>query len=214
MLTDEQHAALEAAWAPARRAGVLGTASLEALVEHTAGFVRAVCSSFSADAHDLDASLIDVGTGAGVPGILLALALPRAHVTLLDASERRLDHVRRAARAVGVTERVTVIHGRADAWARSHGREGYDVAVARLLADPAEALEQLVPLVRDGGVVVVATAADVLPRWRALPVGLLPTGSVALTEEPAGWFAAVERRGPLAEELPRREKIRRRSPAF
>jgi len=215
MLTDAQLASLDEAWGPARAAGILGTASIETLVEHTAGFARAVCSSFSAPFGAFDGHIVDVGTGAGLPGVILAALLPQATFTLVDASERRLDHPRRAARALGVQDRVAVVHGRADELATDRAwRASADVAVARLLADPAEALEQLVPFVAPGGVVVVATAAEAVDRWNSLPVPLLPTSAVTWHEEADALFAAVGVTGPVPAELPRREKARRRSPAF
>lgn len=215
MLTDAQCASLEEAWGPARAAGVLGTAPIEVLVEHTVGFAQAVCSAFSAEFSSFEGRIIDVGTGAGLPGVVLAALLPRVDVTLVDASERRLDHVRRAARALEVQDRTTVIHARGDELSRDAVHRGaYDVAVARLLADPAESLEQLVPFVRPGGQVVLATATDALERWRSLPCPLLPTTEAALLETAAGWFASVGVTAEVPSGVPRREKTRRRSPAF
>ena len=215
MLSDDLKASLEEAWGPARRAGVLGSAPIEALVEHTAGFARAVCSSFSADAEDFSGRIIDVGTGAGLPGVLLSLLLPRAEFVLVDASDRRLDHVRRAVRTVGTADRVTVLHARGDALAHDVTHRGaFDAAVARLLADPAEAVEQLVPLVRPGGCCVVSTQDEAVDRWETLPVPLLPTGPVSWHVEGPGRFAVVPVQAAADSAFPRREKLRRRSPAF
>lgn len=215
MLSDDLTASLEEAWGPARRAGVLGSAPIEALVEHTAGFARAVCSSFSADVEAFDGRIVDLGTGAGLPGVLLSLLLPRAELVLVDASSRRLDHVRRAIRAAGTGDRVTVVHARGDALAHDPAyRETFDVAVARLLADPAEAMEQLVPLVRPGGWCIVSTQDAAVGRWEALPAPLLPTGPVAWHMADVGRFAAVPVVDVPADVVPRREKLRRRSPAF
>lgn len=215
MLTDDLTASLEEAWEPARRAGVLGSAPVEALVEHTAGFARAVCSSFSAELETFDGRIVDVGTGAGVPGVLLSLLLPRCELVLVDASDRRLDHVRRALRAAGTADRVSVLHARADELAHDPAWRGsFDVAVARLLADPAEAMEQLVPLVRPGGSVVVSALEEHEPRWNALPVELLPTGEATWFTTAAGQFVAVDVLEAADRTTPRREKLRRRSPAF
>lgn len=215
MLTDDLLASLEEAWGPARRAGVLGSAPIEALVEHTAGFARAVCSSFSAELGEFDGRVVDLGTGAGLPGVILSLLLPRAELTLIDASDRRLDHVRRAVRASGTGARVRVLHGRGDELAHDPALRGsFDVAVARLLADPAEALEQLVPFVRPAGFVVVSTQDDAVSRWESLPTELLPTGPVGWQIAPAGRFAVVPVLSAADQSLPRREKLRRRSPAF
>ena len=65
----------------------------------------------------------------------------------MDASERRLDHARRG-HALGVGDRVEIAHGRGDELAHDAAWRGtHDVAVARLLGDPAETIELLAPLV-------------------------------------------------------------------
>lgn len=213
MLTDRQTASLEEAWAPARAAGVIGSASIETLVEHTAGFARAVCSSFSAAFDDVDARIVDVGTGAGLPGVVLAALLPRVTVTAVDASERRLDHARRAARALGVDDRVQVVHARGDDLGHDPAHRGlYEAAVARLLADPGESLEQLTPLVRPGGVAVVSTASSAVDRWERLPLPDLPLSTAVLSGSGEGVFASVQVLGAMPSEFPRRPKVRRRSP--
>ena len=181
MLTDDQVAALDAAWAPARTAGVLGRATVKELWEHTAGFTAAVCSHFSAPAAELALQLVDLGTGAGVPGLLLAAQLPQSQVTLVDANERRLDHVRRARRALELDDRCPVVHDRADDLGGSGAtRARFDGAVARLLSDPADAAELLSPLVRDGGVLVISTNAAARSVWAQLPVPGLPLGAAEI----------------------------------
>jgi 16S rRNA (guanine527-N7)-methyltransferase len=212
MLTEDQIAALEAAWAQARTTGVLGSATVKDLWEHTAGFTSAVCSAFSADAESLAVDLVDVGTGAGVPGLLLALQLPRARVTLLDANDRRLDHVRRARRALDLEARTQVIHRRAEDFAHDPQVRGrFDVAVARLLADPGDALELLAPLVGADGVVVLSTSMEAAGRLEALPVPGLPLGPATRMGGTEA-FVVTRRAGEMPPELPRREKARRRAP--
>ncbi|MEM9466482.1 MAG: RsmG family class I SAM-dependent methyltransferase [Actinomycetota bacterium] len=212
MLTDDQLAALEAAWAPARAAGVLGRATVHTLWEHTAGFASAVCSHFGRESADLSGRLIDVGTGAGVPGLLLAQQLPGCHITLVDANERRLDHVRRARRALGLEDRTTVMHARAEDLATDlRYRTGFDGAVSRLLAEPSDSAELLAPLVRDGGVIVVSTAQRWQSIWDQLPVPELPLGA-ATHHGAEDRFVQIPRLGPVSDDLPRREKARRRQP--
>ena len=214
MLTDDEPAALEAAWATARQAGVLGRASVQTLWEHTAGYASAVCSAFSAPTESIKARIVDVGTGAGVPGALLAHQLPQAHVTLVDAMERRLDHARRACRVLGVTARTEVVHVRAEVLGHAPGRRGaFDVAVSRLLAEPADALELLLPLVVDGGLIVISTSAGLLDRWQGLPTDQLPVSDITIHGD-GEYFVSLRRTGDVAPALPRSPKARGRSPLF
>ena len=96
-------------------------------------------------------SLIDVGTGAGFPGMVLAMARPTLHVTLLDAQQKRLAFLQAVSEATGTLNAV-LIHARAEDGARRKElREQFDIAAARALA-PADVLcEYLVPYVRTGG---------------------------------------------------------------
>jgi 16S rRNA G527 N7-methylase RsmG len=215
MLTNDQLVSLNEAWTPARAAGAIGTASVETLVEHTVWFAQAVCSSFSAAFDDFHGCVVDVGTGAGLPGVILAALLPQAKFRLVDASERRLDHARRASRALGVADRVEIVHGRGDELAHDVSWRGtHDVAVARLLGDPAETIEQLAPLVRPGGVIVTAAAESATDRWDALPITELPTSAVSWSDSPVGRFASVNVLALVPPPFPRRERKRRQSPLF
>lgn len=96
-------------------------------------------------------SLIDVGTGAGFPGMALALALPGLRVTLLDSQQKRLNFLRETADRTGA-ENVTLIHARAEDGARDPKlRERFDAACARAVAPLNTLCEYLLPYVRVGG---------------------------------------------------------------
>lgn len=211
MLADAELAALEAAWQPARRAGVLGSTSIEELWEHTVGFASAVCSAFSAECSTWNGRVLDAGTGAGVPGVLLAAQLPEATFTLIDGSARRLDHVRGAVRALALGDRVTVEHGRMDdiAHAATH-RAAFDVVVARLFAEPPEAAELLLPCVSPGGVAVVSCRLDQVESWRALARRLDGVGDVVEQRGDSGSFVTIHVEGELDPAYPRRLAARRR----
>ena len=96
-------------------------------------------------------SLIDVGTGAGFPGMALALARPDLRVTLLDSQQKRLNILRETAEKTGA-ENVTLVHARAeDAARKPELREGFDAAVARAVAPLNILCEYLLPFVKVGG---------------------------------------------------------------
>ena len=95
--------------------------------------------------------IIDVGTGAGFPGMPLALACPDAQVTLMDAQQKRLTFLQAVIDELQVRN-VTLVHSRAEDGARLPlHREQYDLAVARAVAPLAVLAEYLLPYVRVGG---------------------------------------------------------------
>ena len=97
------------------------------------------------------ARLIDVGTGAGFPGMPLALARPDLRVTLMDAQQKRLNFLQAVMDELHV-ENVTLLHARAEDGAKNPAlRERFDVAAARAVAPLAVLAEYLLPYVRVGG---------------------------------------------------------------
>ncbi|MBQ4552925.1 MAG: 16S rRNA (guanine(527)-N(7))-methyltransferase RsmG [Clostridia bacterium] len=96
------------------------------------------------------AKLIDVGTGAGFPGLMLAIARPDLQVTLLDAQRKRCDFLQTVCDTLNL-KNVTVLHARAEDGARGNLRETMDLAVARAVAPLNVLSEYLVPYVKIGG---------------------------------------------------------------
>lgn len=94
-------------------------------------------------------TVIDVGTGAGLPGMVLALLTPDARFTLLDSLGKRIDFLREVCDDMGLTH-VTCVHARAEEFAGQH-REQYDVAVSRAVAQLNVLCELTLPLVKVGG---------------------------------------------------------------
>ena len=94
-------------------------------------------------------SIVDVGTGAGFPGMPLAIALPDSRITLLDSLNKRIDFLREAGEMLGLTN-AAYVHARAEEFAADH-REGYDYAVSRAVASLPMLCELCLPLVKVGG---------------------------------------------------------------
>lgn len=117
------------------------------------------------------AAMIDVGSGAGLPGMPLAIARPDLRVTLLEPLLRRSTFLDGVVEELGLGDRVRVVRGRAE-----EHRERYDVITCRAVAPLPRLLDWCVPLVRPGGVLValkgssaaseVEDAAEVLRRRR------------------------------------------------
>jgi 16S rRNA (guanine527-N7)-methyltransferase len=96
--------------------------------------------------------IVDIGSGAGFPGLPLAVALPGADLRLLESSARRCAFIERACSAAGVRN-ATVVASRVEAWAP--GDQQQDVVTARAVAPLAVLCEYAAPLLRLGGALVV-----------------------------------------------------------
>ena len=95
--------------------------------------------------------LIDVGTGAGFPGLVLAAACPYLKVTLLDSQQKRLAFLEKAAEEAGILN-VSTVHARAeDGGRKPEMRESFDYATARALAPLNVLCEYLLPYVKADG---------------------------------------------------------------
>jgi 16S rRNA (guanine527-N7)-methyltransferase len=96
-------------------------------------------------------TIADLGSGAGIPGLALAIAWPGASVALVESSARKCEFLRRAALVCGLPN-VTVENVRAEAWPAGLGR--HDLVTARALASLPVVAEYAAPLLRVGGVLV------------------------------------------------------------
>ena len=101
----------------------------------------------------------DVGSGAGLPGIPLAIAVPGLHVTLIEPLERRAAFLVAAVDSLGLTDQLDVVHARAED--RPDLNASFDVVTARALAPLAGLLGWTVPLAKVGGRVIAMKGAKV-----------------------------------------------------
>jgi 16S rRNA (guanine527-N7)-methyltransferase len=95
--------------------------------------------------------IADLGSGAGFPGLALAVALPAARVLLVESAARKVAFLERTAARAGIAN-VEVIHARAETW--DAGREACDLVTARALAPLPVVAEYAAPLLREAGALV------------------------------------------------------------
>jgi len=106
-------------------------------------------------------SIIDIGTGAGFPGIPLKIAYDKLKVTLLDSVEKKLKFINECIKLLDLKE-VVVLHGRAEDFGQNPNyREKFDVAVARALSNMAVSLELCLPYVKVGGVFIAMKGKNI-----------------------------------------------------
>lgn len=158
-----------------------------------------------------DSAFVDVGSGAGLPGVALAIALPNARATLLDSKQRSCEFLERTSRALRLEAQI--VCARAEEYGRSRGRARFDVALSRALASVPVALEYCLPLLRVGGRVVALRGAPAGPRTELSPRALAALGAGALQWHPTSaardsghktWILVVEKVSGTAAEYPRR----------
>ncbi len=132
-------------------ANVIGTKDREQIIlEHLLDSLSCLMSGQVR----LEDSVVDVGTGGGLPGIPLRIAFPKIHVSLLEATEKKVRFLELVGLELGL-ENLEVLHARAeDAGREPVYRESFDLATARALAPLPVVLEYCTPLVRPGGTIL------------------------------------------------------------
>ncbi len=98
-----------------------------------------------------DSAVLDVGSGAGFPGVVLKIVWPSTHVTLLEATAKKTDFLRALVADLGIPE-VAVVTGRAETLAHdAHLRSSFDLVLARAVAPLPALIEMTLPFARVGG---------------------------------------------------------------
>ncbi|MCI9075424.1 MAG: 16S rRNA (guanine(527)-N(7))-methyltransferase RsmG [Dorea sp.] len=119
----------------------------EVITKH---FIDSLSIVKAIDVNDIS-NVIDVGTGAGFPGIPIKIAFPHINITLLDSLNKRIKFLNDVIDGIGL-KCITAIHGRAEEYAKKKEyRERYDLCVSRAVANLASLSEYCIPYVKIGG---------------------------------------------------------------
>ena len=168
-----------------------------------------------------NAALIDVGTGAGFPGLPLAIVRPDLKVTLMDSLQKRLKFLSAAVEALGL-KNVQLRHARAEDGGRDPAlREGFDLAAARGVAALPVLSELLLPFVKVGGKALCYKGPAAQEEWSAgqraaslLGGGTLCRYPISLPGEPE-WrhcVVAVPKEEKTLRQYPRKAGLLERKP--
>lgn len=158
-MAEASDTALLAALTAIAERGAIGERSLPVAIAHAEQFVAAI----PADAR----RVVDLGSGGGLPGLVVAVRRPTLHVTLVERRARRADLLRRAVRSLELGTRVTVVDTDVAAVAHQHPR-AFDAVTARSFAAPAITARWASALLRTGGLLVVSEPPEDDPeRWPA-----------------------------------------------
>jgi 16S rRNA (guanine527-N7)-methyltransferase len=209
----ETDAAVAASLEEAQTLGFLGPGGIERQVRHARGFAAASAP----EAPGEPTRVLDLGSGGGLPGLIVALEWPRATVVLLEASVRRCAHLRRAVEGAGLADRVEVLQARAEEAGRDPGQRGtFDVVVARSFGAPAVTAECAAPFLAVGGHLVVSEPPAPPPGIERWPVGGLAELGMAPERAVSAefHFQLVRQVAPCPDRYPRRVGIPAKRPLF
>ena len=200
----------------ARSLGLLGPGEVARHIEHAQGFAGAF-AEMAGDPEASPASFLDLGSGAGVPGLVLALAWPEATAVLLEAGSRRSHFLTGALTTLELDGRVTVCHARAELAGRDPGLRGrFDLVTARSFGAPAVTAECGAPFLGPGGVLVISEPPDTDQLDERWPVPGLAQLALA-PAVPLGdrfHYVALQADSACPERYPRRDGVPAKSPLF
>jgi 16S rRNA (guanine527-N7)-methyltransferase len=165
------------------------------------------------------ARIADLGSGAGLPGLVLAAALPDARVDLIESVARKCDFLRDAIERMRLDNAIVVCE-RSEDWAGGEGRETYDVVTARSVGRLAALAELASPLLRDGGLLAAwkgtRSAQEEAEAARAADrLAMEPTEIRSVQPYPSSrnrHIHLLRKNGPTPNGLPRRPGMATKRP--
>lgn len=158
---------------------------------------------------------LDLGSGGGVPGLVLALLFPASFWVLLDSAARRTVFLEETVRRLGLGERVRVRRGRAEELGRKRDlRATFQLVVARQFGRPAITAECAAPFLVTGGRLIVSEPPAGNGRWPPAALEQLGLGVREQRVTPQGSYRVLEQIRPCPDRFPRAVGVPQRRPLF
>jgi 16S rRNA (guanine527-N7)-methyltransferase len=206
----------------ARELGFLGPGPIDRHLLHAQGFVDLAKSQARSTRRP---HILDLGSGGGLPGLVLADQWPESTLVLLDANQRRTDFLQAMVISCGFQDRVRVVQQRAEVGGRDPLLRGaFDGVVVRSFGPPAVVAECAAPFLREGGWLIVSeppaeksdddqTSPDESGRWPAVSLAQVGLAPVEFVRRDFGyqvlWQAEL-----CPQRFPRRDGVPSRKPIF
>jgi 16S rRNA (guanine527-N7)-methyltransferase len=215
----------------AREAGFLGPGPIARHLRHAQGFVDVAKRQPQSTAVP---RILDLGSGGGLPGLVIAAEWPQSTLVLLDANRRRVHFLERAVLSCGLQGRIQVVQQRAEVSGRDPVYRGlFDGVVARSFGAPAVVAECAAPFLRKGGWMIVSEPPaetvctseeenrelhppelpDESGRWPLAPLALLGLTPVGFVRQDFG-YQVLRQTELCPERFPRRDGVPSRKPLF
>ena len=167
---------------------------------------------------DEGASMIDVGTGAGFPGVVLKIARPEIRLTLLDSLNKRLVFLDEVCQRLEL-DGVELIHSRAEDGSRTELRDSFDIAVSRAVASLNTLCEYDMPYVKTGGSFIAMKGKDADAELGGAENAIselcgkvIAAHSFELGEAGERYIIEIEKTAPTPERYPRKSKAIKNKP--
>jgi 16S rRNA (guanine527-N7)-methyltransferase len=191
--------ALPAVFAAAQRSGFLGPRPVAEQINHAVAFAGLLGAAGVGPA-----DFLDLGSGGGIPGLVLAAVWPGRSGTLLDASQRRTAFLRRTIAGLGWESRISVLEGQAETLARDPGlRSSFVLVVSRSFAAPSVTAEIGGALLEVGGYLAVSEPIDDADRWPSEGLAGLGLEPVQRSGMDTARIAVIRRATPVDDRWPR-----------
>jgi 16S rRNA (guanine527-N7)-methyltransferase len=196
-------------------------ASVSSVVDERAWRVHVADSLTGLEAEELREArrIADIGSGAGFPGLVLAVALPEAEVDLIESVGRKCDFIRRAIATASIPN-ARVVNARSEGWANAEGREAYEAVTARAVGRLSTLAELASPLLIQGGILVAwkgkrdkdeeLQLQNAAPQLAMHPEQILHVGPHAGSEH--RHLHVIRKSAPTPPNLPRRPGMAKKRP--